>query len=112
MRIKTGFAVILALGYSALALPGDVPVDLRYMKIGDSACIFPVHYTVEGNVWVSSKGVYRSASGCILLLSKRRDGWHIDRKSIPLYIQHSHDAELKTLGFTKLGPAGKVLNPL
>ncbi len=90
--------------------PGDIPVDPLKMLIGESACVFPVHFTAEGNIWISRESVYQGKGAkCILELTKLENGWRINMHGIPIRRQASRDNELHRLGWIKLGTGNAVI---
>jgi hypothetical protein len=102
----------IPLAAQSMLLPTDTPVDVRKMKIGESACVFPVHVTLERHVWVSGESTYRNAKeSCIFTLVKKSDGWYIHTRGIPIKQQRCSDVELERLGWLMLGSAEKVLRP-
>ncbi len=98
-------------GFGAARMPGDIPVDPLRMKYGESACVFPVHFTAEGNIWISLESVYRRSDreSCILKLSRMENGWRLDTYGIPIFKGQSHDSELHRFGWIKLGVAAEVM---
>lgn len=96
---------------SGARMKGDIPVDPAKMKAGESACVFPIHFTVEGSIWISREAVYRrdDKESCILAITKLKDGWVVHHGTIPIRAGSSHDAELLRLGWINLGRAREVL---
>lgn len=109
MRTPTCAVVFGLLCLSAAGLPDDIPVDPLKMKAGESACVFPLHHTAEGNIWIARSSVYRrNDRKCIFSLKREGLCWIVYTSKIPIYMD-SHDAELKRLGFLWLGHSSIVL---
>lgn len=107
-------ATVVAIG-SAVPRPlhGDILVDPRRMKVGESACVFPVHFSAEGHIWLSPAAVYRNRDGCIMTMGKTGDGWVVNLRGIPIpHYGSESDRELQRFlaqGWFQVAPGSVIV---
>lgn len=100
-QIMLFLAIPLAAQHDPAVIPGQRLriFDVRQMRTGDRACVFPVGASKENHLWMKPENVKEEISHCIFTITKTKAGFSVNLNGIPVYEGKLHDSELRSFGW-------------